>query len=109
MRAPERTLLRRIAEARGRRVPISELVSSYGLPPVPSLEQDFPGLTYFLAEQKQKGKEMEAPLIASGSDEKGWYWMPPHLTGVFRTVLAEAAGESVHGSDQQLRTTQASN
>lgn len=87
MTTPELTLVRRIVEAGGRRVPISELVASLGLPPAPALEQDFPELTRFVAERNQIGEATEMPIVDMGSDEKGWYWMPPDQTGAFRRAL----------------------
>jgi hypothetical protein len=84
----ERELLLRVAEARGKRVPISELVSSLGLPPVPSLTQDFPGLSKFVSEQQAKGVHLTLPVVGEGSDEKGWYWMAAEDGEVFRKALS---------------------
>ena len=79
---PERALLFRIAEARGRRVPISELVHALGLPPAPCLDQDLPGL-----KSLAQARGMPMPVVAEGTDENGWYWMSPRDSGYFAEAL----------------------
>lgn len=102
MQSPEQALVRRIAEARGRRVPISELVTTFGLPPAPSPEQDFPGLGQFIAARLERGEKIAMPIVASGIDDKGWYWMSPMTSGAFRRAFRRRDGAAGAG-DQESR------
>jgi hypothetical protein len=68
----ELRLLRRVAEAEGRRVPLSELSRDLGLPAAPSLEHDFPEMQMFCAAQPQA---RPFPVLTGGSDGDGWYRM----------------------------------
>jgi hypothetical protein len=70
----ERDLLLRIAEARGRRVPLSRLADDLGLPAEACIEQDFPALTAFCADP---AAPRAMPVVAGGSGQTVWYWMPP--------------------------------
>jgi hypothetical protein len=91
----ETRLLQRLAEARGQRVPLAELSRDFGLPAAPALDQDFPRLTAFCAASP---RERPFPIVAGGSGESAWYWMPfPHaiaFVGAFqkRRRQLEAAG-----------------
>jgi hypothetical protein len=87
MQTPERMLVRRLAEARGRRVSLEELAASFGLPSAPSPEQDFPGLNEFVAARSGKGEKLTTPIIASPSGAEGWYWMSPPTSGAFRRAF----------------------
>lgn len=80
----EQALLLRIAEARGRRVPLSELSESIGLPATPSLEHDFPGLSRFVAADNGG---LAMPVVSVGTDDKGWYWMSAEDSQAFRPPL----------------------
>jgi hypothetical protein len=102
MQTPEQALVRRIAEARGRRVPISELVSAFGLPPAPSPEQDFPGLGQFIGARLERGEEVTMPIVASGTDDKGWYWMSPMTSGAFRRAFRRR-DDSARAGNQESR------
>jgi hypothetical protein len=68
----ERGLLRRLAYARGQRVPVAELVRDFGLPSQGSLEQDFPRLKAFCAEDPANRR---FPVVAGGDGSAAWYWM----------------------------------
>lgn len=70
----ERDLLLRIAEARGRRVPLSRLADDLGLPAEACVEQDFPALTALCADP---AAPRAMPVVAGGSSETAWYWMAP--------------------------------
>jgi hypothetical protein len=83
----ERTLLLRIIEANGQRVSISELSKTMGLPPAPSLDQDFAGLKGFIAKEKEKNYLLTMPVISAGSDDKGWYWMSADDAADFEKAL----------------------
>lgn len=87
----ESALLLRIIEANGQRVPISELSKTMGLPPAPSLDQDFAGLMNFIAEEKKEGRRLTMPVVSEGSDEKGWYWMSADDAEDFRAALSKPA------------------
>ncbi|MEZ5078272.1 MAG: hypothetical protein R2725_12625 [Solirubrobacterales bacterium] len=89
MRPHERELLLRIAEARGRRVPIGELADAFGIPAAPSLEHDLPGLFGFVKSRQAAGQSIEMPVVACGTGDKGWYWMAPELGHAFRQELGD--------------------
>jgi hypothetical protein len=76
----ERELLLRVAEARGRRVPLSRLSSDLGLPTEACLEQDFPGLTAFC---RGATPVRAVPVLAGGSGDTAWYWMDPRTSRRF--------------------------
>jgi hypothetical protein len=87
MQTPERVLVRRVAEARGRRVSLKELAASFGLPSAPSPEQDFPGLSEFVSARSEQGEKLPMPIVASPSGVEGWYWMSPPTSGAFRRAF----------------------
>lgn len=68
----EYRLLRRLAEARGQRVPMSELASAFGLPNDASVERDFAELSLWCA----KASHPAMPVVTGGEGAEGWYWMP---------------------------------
>ena len=70
MRPVERMLVFRLAEARQRRVPVSELARDFGLAPRAALSQDFPTLKLYCAE-----KNAALPITAGGDAADAWYWM----------------------------------
>ena len=85
----ERDLLRRLAEARGQRVPLSELAGSFGLPESASVEQDFSGLSAFC----KPGAGVTLPVVASATDsEHAWYWMSPWDSAAFVDAFDELDG-----------------
>jgi hypothetical protein len=98
----ERSLLRRLTEARGRRVPMSELAAALGLPPEPCLDQDFPGLSKFVAANSKDGIEM--PVEQGGEKTNAWYWIER------REALAIEAGlqeiETPGGTAPSLPTSE---
>lgn len=70
MRPAERMLVFRLAEARQRRVPVSELTRDFGLAPGAALSQDFPALTVYCAE-----RNAALPITTGGHASDAWYWM----------------------------------
>jgi hypothetical protein len=87
----EKALVLRMAEARGLRVPMSELGLAFGLPPTPALDQDFPGLTKFCSAPTKPGEPAPAmPVLSGGSGGDGWYWMSPDDANVFRRTQMDA-------------------
>lgn len=76
----EQRLLRRLAYARGQRVPLSELSSDFGLPKTANLAEDFPGLTAFCNEAPS---ERPFPVRAAGDGGDDWYWMSPTDASAF--------------------------
>lgn len=82
---PEKDLLHRIVDARGRRVPLTELSRDLGLPQAAAVEQDFSALAKFCVEQPQQGgKRLLLPVIAGGSGDAAWYWMSPRNCVIFQ-------------------------
>jgi len=86
MRDHEKMLLWRIADARGQRVPVSQLARDLGLPEATAPEQDFSRLTAFCAEPTHP----RMPVVTGGADADGWYWMSTDDARVFRFALTEA-------------------
>jgi hypothetical protein len=80
----ELDLLWRIAEARGRRVPVAELARDLGLPAATALDQDFPGLQRFCGGDRRPA----LPVVAGGTDDKGWYWLHPDHAHAFAEAIA---------------------
>jgi hypothetical protein len=68
----ELRLLRRVAEAEGQRVPMSELSRDLGLPAAPSLEHDFQELRAFCVADPAS---RPFPVLTDGDDADGWYRM----------------------------------
>jgi hypothetical protein len=88
----EKALVLRVAEARGQRVPMSELGLAFSLPSAPALEQDFPGLTKFCSAPTKPGEPAPAmPVLSGGSGADGWYWMSPDDANAFRRTQTDAA------------------
>jgi hypothetical protein len=87
----EWTLLVRIAEANGQRVPISELSKTMGLPSAPALDRDFAGLKSFIAREREDDRLLTMPVLSEGSDEKGWYWMSAEDGYHFQNALSTPA------------------
>lgn len=94
----ETRLLWRIADARGARVPLSELVRDLGLPGDAALERDFPSLSRYCAADVKSRPPL--PVIAGGPDDGPWYWMDPFLAVIFRAALENGVfcGGSSSGS-----------
>jgi hypothetical protein len=67
----EYRLLRRLAEARSQRVPLSELASAFGLPSDACGERDFAELSAWCAEASRPAM----PVVTGGTGADGWYWM----------------------------------
>lgn len=82
----ETTLLWRVADARGARVPLSELVRDLGLPGDAALERDFPGLSAYCADPEI---HPALPVASGGGEEGAWYWMEPALGALFREAIRE--------------------
>lgn len=80
-------LLWRIADARGARVPLSELVRDYGLPAGAAAEHDFPGLARYSAGDAESRPSL--PVIAGGTGDEAWYWMDPAVGVLFRKALED--------------------
>jgi hypothetical protein len=76
-------LLWRVADARGARVPLGELVRDFGLPGDAALERDFSGLSAYCADPQSR----PALPVASGGGEEAWYWMDPALGALFREAI----------------------
>src|ERR1041384_609197 len=104
----EKTLITRIAEARGRRVPVSELSATLGMPASTALPQDFPALNAYVDKCKAENVALELPVSDSGAtDGDGWYWMSPDVSeGVFLRVLSAMREPSGAGSEQQARAAE---
>lgn len=93
----ETRLLWRIADARGARVPLSELVRDLGLPGDAALERDFSGLSRYCVAAGEPRPPL--PVIAGGPDDGPWYWMDPFLATIFRAALEDGVfGGSSSGS-----------
>jgi hypothetical protein len=93
----ERSLLLRIAEARGQRVPMSELVTALSLPSKPDLAHDFPTLTNFCSQPGSGAPGgYEMPVVTGGSDaDDSYYWMSLDDSVAFIVALRKAtAGPS---------------
>ena len=82
MRDLERALLWRLVDARGQRVPVSELSTAFGLPAEPCLAQDFPALEAYCSASGSSGVKM--PIESGGSGDKGWYWLAAATGDQFR-------------------------
>jgi hypothetical protein len=96
----ELRLLRRVAEAEGQRVPLSELSRDLGLPAAPSLEHDFPELLAFCAADPPS---RPLPVLTDGSDGDGWYRMAWLDANAFRWAFEGSAGRR----DDQARAGEA--
>jgi len=83
----ERELALRVAESRGRRLPLSRLASDLGLPDAAAAEHDFPGLTAYCAPADRPAM----PVESGGSGDDAWYWMAPAHAALFQ-ALAQSAG-----------------
>jgi len=81
----ETRLLRRVAEARGQRVPMSELASTLGLPGDASVERDFAELSGWCAAAGRP----TMPVVTGGDGEGGWYWMSLGDYDLFLRAFAE--------------------
>jgi hypothetical protein len=101
----ERTLLGRLADARGQRVPVSELSAAFGLPAAPSLAQDFPALTGFCigkCDARAEGDERpEMPVAQCGDNDKAWYWMSPADANAFRGAFKDQQAQEEQEEEQQ--------
>jgi hypothetical protein len=80
----ERQLLWRLAEARGRRVPLSSLAATLGLPASAAIDNDFPALTNFCHNGNDTPR---MPVQTGGVDPDSWYWMSPADSRQFRLAL----------------------
>jgi hypothetical protein len=87
----EYDLLRRMAEARGQRVPMSELASGMGLPGTPDTAQDFAGLSAWCSAD---AKRPQVPVVNGGEGTDGWYWMPIEASDRFLTAYRKRHGGS---------------
>jgi hypothetical protein len=88
----ERALLWRVAEARGRRVAMSELASAFGLPKAPAVDKDFPALSSYCASRTEAGHpEPAMPVQEGDKGTDGWYWMSVSDSGDFRRALDKTA------------------
>lgn len=87
MRPAERTLLFRIADARERRVPVSELSRDLGLPASPDIVRDFPALAAFC-----EAEGGVVPVATGGDDDHAWYWMDAVAGFAFRAALMPNRG-----------------
>jgi hypothetical protein len=80
----EVALVQRMAEARGQRVPLSELSTSLGLPGTADVTQDFAGLSAWCAASNRPAM----PVQTGGEGTDGWYWMPIAACDVFLRAFA---------------------
>ena len=87
--AAEYELVRRMAEARGQRVPMSELSSAMGLPTVPDTSQDFAGLLAWCSADPDRPA---LPVSSGGGDSDGWYWMPIEACDRFLSAFRRRHG-----------------
>ena len=84
----ERQLLWRVADARGQRIPVSELARDFGLPAETAPDADFPDLAAFCSESGKQRPPM--PVLAGGSGADGWYCMDATASRHFRGALRAA-------------------
>jgi hypothetical protein len=81
----EYPLTRRMAEARGQRVSVSELAADFGLPGAPSVSDDFPGLSAWCSTGRLRPG---MPVRSSGEGSDGWYYMPIEVADKFLSAFA---------------------
>lgn len=98
----ERRLLRRLAEARGQRISISELARDFGLPDAPSAEHDFPRLTGFCAD---KPAERPFPIKTVGSGDAAAYWMSVADAAAFAFAFAPMTDAPLSAGHEQSGAT----
>ena len=79
-------LVWRMAEARGQRVPMSELAASLGLPGTPDTAQDFAGLSAWCSARSGRPA---VPVSSGGAGADGWYWMPIEAADRFLSAFAQ--------------------
>lgn len=93
--ALEEQLLRRLADARGRRMPMSELAHDLGLPADADVMRDFPALS-------ARSGEHPSPVVTGGESEGGWYWTSPENAAMLRSAFEQPERkEAPSGSGEQ--------
>jgi hypothetical protein len=83
----EGQLLWRVADARGARVPLSELRRDLGLPAEAALDRDFPAVSAYCASGGGSTALPALPVISGGTGDEAWYWMDPFEGIIFRDAL----------------------